>query len=143
MKNLLLSLLIAMPSAAFAGKVADVQDQIAAITALQDICHASAMSNLDMKNCESNAYQSLDTLLNKEYNEIVINPENFEQAPQVLEEAFRESQRKWVAFRDANCSWKSNAMYGGTGAGLIYTGCLNKMTKDRILEMVEEYHFDQ
>jgi uncharacterized protein YecT (DUF1311 family) len=44
----------------------------------------------------------------------------------------RQSERAWIAFRDADCSYQAMWEYGGTGAGLIDVDCQYQMTVQRI-----------
>jgi uncharacterized protein YecT (DUF1311 family) len=47
----------------------------------------------------------------------------------------KDAQRKWIAFRDANCRLVGAEMLGGSGQPLIETGCLARMTKERVAEL--------
>lgn len=59
------------------------------------------------------------------------------------EKALRESQRAWVAFRDAECG-PHTAMFwsGGTGTTGAVLGCKTEKTKQRTEELKEHYNID-
>ena len=148
MKHLILTLILALPVTAFAGDkpyVEDIKEEITMISMAQSQCHDQAMDNLSMKQCEAQAGEELDALLNREYKKIMSNPAHFDHGigtAEILKKDFRNAQRAWIKFRDSNCNWHSNSFYGGTGQGLVYSGCINRMTKERITELVEHYYFD-
>jgi uncharacterized protein YecT (DUF1311 family) len=50
-------------------------------------------------------------------------------------DALQQSQRAWLAFRDADCHWKSTSFYGGTGQAAIAANCRAVMTRDRATEL--------
>jgi uncharacterized protein YecT (DUF1311 family) len=50
-------------------------------------------------------------------------------------DALQQSQRAWLAFRDADCHWKSTSFYGGTGQAVIAANCRAIMTRDRSAEL--------
>lgn len=50
-------------------------------------------------------------------------------------DALQQSQRAWLAFRDADCHWKSTSFYGGTGQAVIAANCRAMMTRDRAAEL--------
>ncbi|MCJ8277091.1 MAG: DUF1311 domain-containing protein [Bdellovibrionales bacterium] len=145
MSSLILVLFVASPALAENNAYVELVEQvISIIEQAQDTCHETAVSTIDMRGCESQAYDSLDSLLNREYQTILANSSNFDhgdlQTNEQLVEDFRASQRAWLAFRQANCKWQSNDAYGGTMQPLLATGCSNRMTKERIIEMVKAYN---
>ena len=42
------------------------------------------------------------------------------------------AERTWIAFRDAECSYRSSYMLGGTGEDGADTACLYEQTKARV-----------
>lgn len=46
-------------------------------------------------------------------------------------EALTEAQRKWIAFRDADCAAVGAAWMGGTGMGTAISTCLTEATRAR------------
>ena len=47
-------------------------------------------------------------------------------------DALVEAQRRWIAFRDAECALTGYEWYGGSGRAGVETTCLTEMTKSRI-----------
>ena len=42
------------------------------------------------------------------------------------------AERAWVAFRDAECAYKSTIALGGTGEGYAFVACIYEQTKGRV-----------
>jgi uncharacterized protein YecT (DUF1311 family) len=42
------------------------------------------------------------------------------------------AERAWIAFRDAECNYKSTIALGGTGEGYAYVACRYDQTKARV-----------
>jgi len=51
--------------------------------------------------------------------------------------ALRDTQLKWIAYRDAKCEWPALFFEGGTIAGPIAASCLNEATARRANELAE------
>ncbi len=49
------------------------------------------------------------------------------------EDALREMQRAWIAFRDARCTWAASLWGGGTGGGPAAIGCAMQLTGEQAL----------
>ena len=52
-------------------------------------------------------------------------------------EALRDSQRKWIAYRDAKCEWPYVFFEGGTIASPIGSSCMNEATARRANELAD------
>ena len=46
------------------------------------------------------------------------------------------AERAWIAFRDAECSYKSTIALGGTGEGYAYVACRYEQTKERVRALI-------
>lgn len=136
MKQLIIILSIIMPLTAFAGKVDNVKDELTILSIQEKMCLDSdqGSSTVGIKGCLGERYDALDLVLNREYKAIM--------KLVVGEEKTRliQSEKDWLKFRVSNCTWQSSQMLGGTGEGVIYIGCMNKATDDRIKELVEFYY---
>lgn len=56
------------------------------------------------------------------------------------EAALRDAQRKWIAFRDADCKdTVGYEWFGGTGAGSAVLACMAQKTRTRTKELTERY----
>lgn len=49
------------------------------------------------------------------------------------EDALRDMQRAWIAFRDATCDYEYSQWGGGTGGGPAIAGCFMRMTGEQVL----------
>lgn len=60
--------------------------------------------------------------------------------PASWEKAMRESQRAWVAFRDADCKGAVPMEWsGGSGTSSAVTGCMTEKTDARMKDLTERY----
>jgi uncharacterized protein YecT (DUF1311 family) len=48
------------------------------------------------------------------------------------------AQLAWIEFRDTTCTWKASKFSGGSIAPLIYSGCVDRLTKVRTEELLED-----
>lgn len=101
-----------------------------------------AMSNLEMRQCSYAEHQTADKELNAVYQRAVkflkdtYGPAEIKAAGgQDPAADLKDAQRKWVAFRDANCRSLGTQMFGGSGQDTIVAGCLAAMTKERVKEL--------
>ena len=102
-----------------------------------------AMSNLEMRQCALAEYQQADQELNAVYQRALkflretYGRDEIKQAGgQDPSADLRDAQKKWIAFRDANCRSMGTQMLGGSGQETIVAGCLAEMTKDRTKELM-------
>ena len=50
-------------------------------------------------------------------------------------DALLASQRAWIAFRDAECTWQGFDAHGGSLEPMIVNGCSARLTRDRIKQL--------
>ena len=92
----------------------------------------NASTTMEMKECASADLQRADKALNATYKKLMTKlPDN------VAKDKLKKSQRAWIAFRDANAEFSADEMRGGTGEGLLYTGTVTQMTKQREKELAQ------
>ncbi|NYZ13463.1 DUF1311 domain-containing protein [Azospirillum sp. RWY-5-1] len=91
----------------------------------------NAVSTPEMVACADAEREVEDKRLNRIYQTLMKLESMDEQARGLL----RDAQRKWVQYRDARCSFEADAWRGGTGASLLYVGCLAAATKARADEL--------
>ena len=140
-KSLLFTTLL-IPFSASAATVAEINEELTQVGISQSQCHDNAISNQDMIACEMGTAEELDVILNREY-KYLLNSEmvnGYNEDKDVLVERIRESQRNWLKFKDSNCMWEAASMLNGSGEPLLYLGCDNRMTKERIVELVKSYN---
>ncbi|MFJ3487358.1 lysozyme inhibitor LprI family protein [Pseudomonas sp. NPDC090202] len=108
---------------------------IGALMALGIGCSAQAedcnANQAAMNQCASKQYATLDAELNKQYKAQMAwltTPER--------KKTFQEAQRKWLAFRDAECLYQTGkAEDGGSIWPLVQAQCLAEQTKVRVEQL--------
>lgn len=99
--------------------------------------------NQTMIQCAYQDYQKADKELNDVYAKLMkstkesFTPDITAGSGQDPAADLKDAQKKWIAFRDANCRFAGTEMLGGTGQPLIVNGCLARMTKERVKELKE------
>jgi uncharacterized protein YecT (DUF1311 family) len=48
------------------------------------------------------------------------------------------AQLAWIKFRDTTCTWKASKFSGGSIAPMIYSGCVDQLTKVRTQELLDD-----
>lgn len=86
----------------------------------------------EMKADASRAYGVSDKAMNEAYKQLmaVLNEEG--------KTRLKAAQRAWIAYRDAQASFDSHHLAGGTMEGLEYTGALNMLTQERTKRLRED-----
>jgi uncharacterized protein YecT (DUF1311 family) len=105
---------------------------------------SGALSTHDMLECNGRDFRQADAQLNALYPKVLKSLKD-SYPPDAIRAAggqdpvkdLRDAQRKWVAFRDANCRSLATVMLGGTGQAVIEGGCRARMTRERIKELQE------
>ena len=107
-----------------------------AIDAELKACSDSNPSNPGVSNCTVVAIAAANRRLNEVYigalealnhpgpNSAPFNPE--------IPKRLIAAERAWIAFRDAECEYKSTIALGGTGEGYASVACLYEQTKARV-----------
>jgi uncharacterized protein YecT (DUF1311 family) len=95
-------------------------------------CDDSA-SQTDMTLCAENNYKAADAMLNKTYRDLL------QALPDESRKAkLKAAQRAWVVFRDAQCTYHSSEMEGGSAEPLLFAGCAATETALRINYLARE-----
>jgi uncharacterized protein YecT (DUF1311 family) len=120
----ILFLLLARPAAA------DIVDTC------YSACAAETESNPDLKACMSRAANKADRLLNDSYKTlqeaIRRTAKEMNQSPDPQLASLISAQQRWIAYRDANCTFEDALAFGGTATGGNYSGCLCALSYERI-----------
>jgi uncharacterized protein YecT (DUF1311 family) len=111
MRLLLLFLIISAPAAG----------------ARADDC-ANAMAQRTMNECADLALRTADGELNALFKEAQRHLKGDTGAAKSLIAA----ERAWIAFRDAECAFSASSSKGGSIYPMVYSECLEKLTKARI-----------
>jgi uncharacterized protein YecT (DUF1311 family) len=105
----------------------------------------NANSTVEMNFCADKDYQAADKALNAAYAAALtqIQSRGDMEKPydtKSFEEAMRNAQRTWVAYRDADCrDLVAQEWSGGTGATAAILGCMTEKTIQRTKELKERY----
>ncbi|MBN3265432.1 lysozyme inhibitor LprI family protein [Pectobacterium brasiliense] len=86
-------------------------------------------TQLDMSQCAADEYKKVDGELNRLYQDVV--------KRLVIEEhraLLKSAQRKWIAYRDADCEFQTFPTTGGSIHGMLYSQCLTQKTAERVKE---------
>src|SRR5262245_50073705 len=98
---------------------------------------AHAQSQAEMTASAAAAYKKADAELGSKYKKILarLRPE------QVT--SFREAERAWIAFRDAECDFGSSGVAGGSARPMIEALCLESETRTRIKQFDTWLHCEE
>jgi uncharacterized protein YecT (DUF1311 family) len=103
-----------------------------------------AGSTVEISQCYERALQRADAELNRAYQTALRGARDDSALPPAQkgrwEAALRDAQRKWVAFRDADCKELIGyEWYGGTGMGSAMLACMLGKTRARTKELMDRY----
>lgn len=100
-------------------------------------------TTFEISECLSGELKQQDAELNRVYQAALKTTQLGELEPKVrkaFEAALRDSQRKWVAFRDADCRELTGyEWYGGSGSGNASASCMVQMTRARAKDLKDRY----
>ncbi len=114
--NKLFAIVLAASAAPLAGAYAD------------DACYDKAQSQYEMTECSINDLKPVDDELNKLYKEMETRLKDDDDTKKALVDA----QKKWVAFRDAECTLSTIRTAGGSINPMNFNICLQGLTADRV-----------
>jgi uncharacterized protein YecT (DUF1311 family) len=92
--------------------------------------------------CEELELQKADKVLNEAYRALLARIDSMTSLEAKVRadwrKAAQDAQRKWIAFRDADCYGAiAYEWYGGTGSTLAMLGCMREMTLARTKQLRE------
>jgi uncharacterized protein YecT (DUF1311 family) len=102
---------------------------LAAPALAQDLDCNHAMAQPDMNSCADKDFQAADKKLNKLYTNLM---SKYEPKYQAL---LKDAERKWIAYRDAECAFETAQSEGGSINPMEYSLCLREKTNARIKEL--------
>ena len=102
-----------------------------AAMASEDPCDDKAQTQAALNECAFNAWKRNDVELNRVYQQIGDRLRGDEKARQLLVDA----QRKWLSFRDAECTFQSMRSAGGSIHPMVERGCQAEITRNRVTEL--------
>lgn len=122
-----LALIVAIALLGFGWRLADAQD------ANVD-CQSQNLSQADMDRCAGRDFQASDAKLNALYKQLMAKYDESNQA------MLKASERAWLAYRDAECTYETNAAAGGTMRPMLETMCRTAKTDARVKELDAQAH---
>ena len=102
---------------------------LAAPAAAGGINCSKAVVQMDLNTCADQEYHVWDKKLNDAYRAASA------QEDAKGRELLKQSERAWIAYRDAECAYQANASEGGSIQPMEYSNCLTEKTKARIKEL--------
>ncbi|MBB1192607.1 hypothetical protein DNC80_02860 [Flavobacterium sp. SOK18b] len=88
-----------------------------------------SQTQLEMNKAADAKYKKADAELNKAYKQLL---SILDQNDKLL---LIQAEKDWVKFRDSSCKFESSQYEGGSIKPLIYSTCLEELTRKRILEI--------
>jgi len=92
-------------------------------------CFATAETQYAMDVCAGQDFKKADDALNTLYKQML---PRYEAADQAL---IKDAERKWLAYRDAECAFDSNSTIGGSFHPTAETMCRTEKTEARVKEL--------
>jgi uncharacterized protein YecT (DUF1311 family) len=109
--------------------------------AAQDLDCGKAVSTPEITACAARDLDRADRGLNDAYRAALARIDKADMDPGPRAEwrkALQDAQRKWIAYRDADCDGAlAFEWYGGTGASAAVLGCKHEMTLARTKQLKE------
>ncbi len=91
---------------------------------------------IEQKECYEKGYYQANQKLNQAYTKLKSVLQNDTLRGKEGQKALLDSQQSWLKFRDSNCYFRSSG-WGGTTRVAFQLSCLERMTKERTLELEE------
>jgi len=120
-------LIVTVVAFAFLGDPALAQDQAG--------CNGT---NYEMRVCFSTTYEKSDAELNAVYRAVLKELAGYLKPVRHIEN-LRMSERRWMAYRDAQCKAQYDLFEGGSGGPIENLGCLIELTDRRTAELRQTY----
>lgn len=91
---------------------------------------STAADQATMNKCAAAAFKAADSTLNRDYKAITARLGDDAAGKKALVKA----QRAWLAYRDAECAFQTNAVAGGSIAPMIQSDCMTALTQARVAD---------
>ncbi len=104
---------------------------------------ANPRSQLALNTCAWQAYERADADLNRMWPRVVAEMRERDREPETerargrpgYHQALLRSQRAWISFRDAQCRLVSYQARGGSMEPQLFSQCMERLTRERIVEL--------
>ncbi|MBL7543288.1 MAG: DUF1311 domain-containing protein [Bdellovibrionaceae bacterium] len=108
-------------------------------------CYDVAQSNEDLKKCSSQDYHFADKKLVQlflsisEHIKSRMNAAATDASDPAAETLSRleNAEKAWITYREAQCQYEGTVMLGAESETIVVSGCLSRLTKERV-KMMEE-----
>ncbi len=100
-------------------------------------CKSQNLNQMQLDQCAGQDFTASDKNLNTLYHTLMV---KYDAANGAL---LKDAQRKWLAFRDAECTYETNGTVGGTINPMMDTMCRTRMTNTRIKELSIQLHCEE
>lgn len=101
-----------------------------AALAADDACYQKAQTQADLADCAAQALATADRELNALYGQMQQRLDYDEDGRAALTQA----QRRWVAFRDAECAFATHQSTGGSINAMQVNDCRARVTQSRVVD---------
>ena len=88
-----------------------------------------AQTQMEMNQTANASFKKADAELNKVYKQLIAMLDQSEK-PLLIQ-----AEKDWVKFRDSHCKFEASQYEGGSIQPLIYSTCLEELTKKRIAQI--------
>ena len=90
-----------------------------------------------MTQCAGLDFENADKALNEAWPKLKADAQANDEGTGKTEyaDALLASQRAWITFRDAECTWQAMEMHGGSGEPMLLYGCKARLTEQRIKQL--------
>ena len=132
MPRIMLALVLAiLPALTAAAPVSGTSIEAACYSA----CEAQTQSNVEYKACLGHAAEAADARLNEAYGALKAAVRGWAkemgQSPDGVLGSLTGAQKRWIAYRDANCTFEDELAFGGTATGGNQAACLCAVSLER------------
>ena len=101
------------------------------VHASDDICFEQAQTQAQLNACAAGSLKIADGELNALYRRMQDRLKDDPSTKALL----TDTQRKWLGFRDAECSFTAVRSAGGSINAMQVNGCLTELTRTRVIEL--------
>ena len=88
------------------------------------------MTQVDMTICAGQRAKASDRKLNQVYRQVRASYKGSSQDDRLVT-----AQLAWIKFRDAECTVAAGRFEGGSMAPMVYAGCIDRLTQQRIQDL--------
>jgi uncharacterized protein YecT (DUF1311 family) len=95
-------------------------------------CKSPNLNQMELDQCAGQDFTASDKKLNTLYRTLMA---KYDAANGAL---LKDAQRKWLAFRDAECTYETNGTVGGSINPMMNTMCRTHLTNTRVKELTAQ-----